>query len=149
MGRYLLLVLMLATACEQNATVIDGGAVCIASDAPGSRDRPGTASVMVTEPIPLIVQAGFGCSTRVLFAECTVDIVDDEVIISSEMDVSTPGRLPWQGQELCLRLGTARCDMPPSTEGVTRIRYGDNVMDITVPGEAEGCISSQAGVTAG
>ena len=141
MARYSLLLLALVTACERSDTVVDGGNLCIADDDRNSL-RPGTATIEVGDPIPLVVQAGFGCSTEVVSTECMVDIVGDEAIISSVMEVTTPGRLPWQGQDMCLALGSALCAMPPSTEGITRIRYGVNSMDITVPSEVARCISA-------
>jgi hypothetical protein len=129
------------SACEQSGTSTDAGNVCIADD-DQTFLRPGIADIAVGEPIPLIVQAGFGCSTEVLSAECIVDVDGDEAIISSVFEFTTPGRLPWGSEEGCLTLGTALCDMPASTEGITRIRYGENSMVVTVPGESEGCISS-------
>ncbi len=148
MGRFSLVLLALLTACEQSGTIVDAGAACIARDDFASGDRPGAADISVGEPIPLFVHAGFGCSTRVLFTECTVEVDGDEAIIRSEMDIEVPGRLPWDNQDMCLRVGTAQCDMPPSNEGINRVRYGENVMDISIPGVSEGCISSRAGVTA-
>lgn len=147
-GRFSILLFSLLAACERSGTSIDAGTVCIA-DEDDSFLRPGVADINVGEPIPLIVWAGFGCSTRVTSAECIVDVEGDEAIISSVIETTTPGRLPWQGQNMCLTVGSALCEMPPSTEGITRVRYGTNSMVVTVPGENEGCIDSGDDIESG
>lgn len=128
------------SACASTDIILDGGTVCIDDMMEGVGQN--TADLAAGDSIPLAIQVGLGCSTQVDSAECFVEVVGNDIFITSEVAATTPGRLPWQGENLCLTLGRAPCDMPPAAEGTYTVHYGDNTMDVTVPGRASGCISA-------
>jgi hypothetical protein len=140
MGRLVWIALGLLTACEQHVTLVDPGSLCIAN----SRSNfLGPADVVVGEPLPLMVTTGIGCSGSQVTAECMVDMVDNEAIISSVFEISTPGRLPWEGQRLCAGFFSVECEMPPAVEGLAIVHYGTQTMPVTAPRTGAHCIEAE------
>ncbi len=133
------LVWLVFAACAQSDTLVDAGAVCVGRTI--DDDSPiREPNVVPGEPIPLVFSMSGGCTVEFEDAECIVDVVDQEAIVSTVITIRTPGRLPWVGVQECGRLTTVACEMPPATEGVTTIRYADQSMDITVPSQSDQCI---------
>jgi hypothetical protein len=126
-------------ACAQSDTLVDAGAVCVGRTF--TDDSPiREPNVVAGEPIPLVFNMSGGCTVEFEDAACMVDLVDQEAIVSTIVTIRTPGRPPWVGLPECGRLMSIACEMPPATEGVTTIRYGDESMDITVPSQSDQCV---------
>ena len=102
MSRFIWIALGLLTACEQTTTMVDPGSLCFADNTTAFM---GPAEVRVGEPLPLMVTTGISCDASQVTSECMVDIVDNEAIVSSVFEFTTPGRFPGRGQDLsaCFR----------------------------------------------